>query len=156
MEIQEGRGYAKADATECLEDEFVLGVLGGWSAIAQNLRKVTRGEDAVNPPRRQRSNGRIDVKFKIHPTAAPIIIHIAQIINSLSEFFRAPKFSFFVLWLRLRVRSSVGEHYVDIVGVAGSIPAAPTIPPTLSHDRSTSVRWVDRTGVSVGCISPTP
>ena len=25
-------------------------------------------------------------------------------------------------------RSSVGEHYVDIVGVAGSIPAAPTIP----------------------------
>ena len=24
-------------------------------------------------------------------------------------------------------RSSAGEHYVDIVGVAGSIPAAPTI-----------------------------
>ena len=27
--------------------------------------------------------------------------------------------------------SSVGEHYVDIVGVAGSIPAAPTI--SLKH-----------------------
>jgi hypothetical protein len=27
----------------------------------------------------------------------------------------------------LGARSSVGEHYVDIVGVAGSIPAAPTI-----------------------------
>jgi large subunit ribosomal protein L36 len=26
-----------------------------------------------------------------------------------------------------RARSSAGEHYVDIVGVAGSIPAAPTI-----------------------------
>ena len=25
--------------------------------------------------------------------------------------------------------SSAGEHYVDIVGVAGSIPAAPTIEP---------------------------
>jgi hypothetical protein len=25
--------------------------------------------------------------------------------------------------------SSAGEHYVDIVGVAGSIPAAPTTPP---------------------------
>ena len=25
-----------------------------------------------------------------------------------------------------RARSSAGEHYVDIVGVAGSIPAAPT------------------------------
>jgi hypothetical protein len=27
----------------------------------------------------------------------------------------------------IRARSSAGEHYVDIVGVAGSIPAAPTI-----------------------------
>ena len=27
----------------------------------------------------------------------------------------------------VRARSSAGEHYVDIVGVAGSIPAAPTI-----------------------------
>jgi hypothetical protein len=26
-----------------------------------------------------------------------------------------------------RARSSAGEHYVDIVGVAGSIPAAPTM-----------------------------
>jgi hypothetical protein len=26
-----------------------------------------------------------------------------------------------------RTRSSAGEHYVDIVGVAGSIPAASTI-----------------------------
>ncbi len=26
-----------------------------------------------------------------------------------------------------RARSSAGEHYGDIVGVAGSIPAAPTI-----------------------------
>jgi hypothetical protein len=29
--------------------------------------------------------------------------------------------------LVVRARSSAGEHYVDIVGVAGSIPAAPTI-----------------------------
>jgi hypothetical protein len=29
---------------------------------------------------------------------------------------------------RVRARSSAGEHYVDIVGVAGSIPAAPTMP----------------------------
>ena len=28
----------------------------------------------------------------------------------------------------LRARSSAGEHYVDIVGVTGSIPVAPTIP----------------------------
>src|SRR5579862_2278475 len=27
-----------------------------------------------------------------------------------------------------RARSSAGEHYVDIVGVTGSIPVAPTIP----------------------------
>ena len=27
----------------------------------------------------------------------------------------------------VRARSSVGEHYVEIAGVAGSIPAAPTI-----------------------------
>ena len=27
-------------------------------------------------------------------------------------------------------RSSAGEHYVDIVGVTGSIPVAPTIPAT--------------------------
>jgi hypothetical protein len=26
-----------------------------------------------------------------------------------------------------RARSSAGEHYVDIVGVTGSIPVAPTI-----------------------------
>lgn len=31
-----------------------------------------------------------------------------------------------------RARSSVGEHYVDIVGVAGSIPAAPTISSQIS------------------------
>ena len=29
--------------------------------------------------------------------------------------------------LRSRARSSAGEHYVDIVGVTGSIPVAPTI-----------------------------
>src|SRR4051812_8358176 len=29
---------------------------------------------------------------------------------------------------RGRARSSAGEHYVDIVGVTGSIPVAPTIP----------------------------
>jgi hypothetical protein len=28
---------------------------------------------------------------------------------------------------RVRARSSAGEHYVDIVGVTGSIPVAPTI-----------------------------
>ena len=27
----------------------------------------------------------------------------------------------------IRARSSAGEHYVDIVGVTGSIPVAPTI-----------------------------
>jgi hypothetical protein len=27
----------------------------------------------------------------------------------------------------MRARSSAGEHYVDIVGVTGSIPVAPTI-----------------------------
>ncbi len=31
-----------------------------------------------------------------------------------------------ITWGRRRARSSAGEHYVDIVGVAGSIPAAPT------------------------------
>src|ERR1700730_14961883 len=30
-----------------------------------------------------------------------------------------------------RARSSAGEHYVDIVGVTGSIPVAPTIPVSL-------------------------
>ncbi len=29
----------------------------------------------------------------------------------------------------IRARSSAGEHYVDIVGVAGSIPAVPTTLP---------------------------
>ena len=28
---------------------------------------------------------------------------------------------------QVRARSSAGEHYVDIVGVTGSIPVAPTI-----------------------------
>ena len=30
-------------------------------------------------------------------------------------------------WPLVRARSSAGEHYVDIVGVTGSIPVAPTI-----------------------------
>ena len=30
-------------------------------------------------------------------------------------------------WLLVGARSSAGEHYVDIVGVTGSIPVAPTI-----------------------------
>src|SRR5262245_55473008 len=34
---------------------------------------------------------------------------------------------------RLWARSSAGEHYVDIVGVAGSIPAAPTIATLVSQ-----------------------
>ena len=33
---------------------------------------------------------------------------------------------FFRYVLLYRARSSAGEHYVDIVGVAGSIPAVPT------------------------------
>ena len=35
----------------------------------------------------------------------------------------------------VRARSSAGEHYVDIVGVAGSIPAAPTIHPLVFQRR---------------------
>ena len=36
-------------------------------------------------------------------------------------------------WGDGRARSSAGEHYVDIVGVTGSIPVAPTILPSLSQ-----------------------
>jgi hypothetical protein len=35
-----------------------------------------------------------------------------------------------------RARSSAGEHYVDIVGVTGSIPVAPTIFPTIKSLQS--------------------
>ena len=30
-------------------------------------------------------------------------------------------------YLRIQARSSVGEHYLDTVGVVGSIPTVPTI-----------------------------
>src|SRR6516165_987355 len=35
-----------------------------------------------------------------------------------------------------RARSSAGEHYVDIVGVTGSIPVAPTITPLRTKENS--------------------
>src|SRR5438874_3970014 len=51
-----------------------------------------------------------------------------------------------------RARSSAGEHYVDIVGVTGSIPVAPTILISrLAFElSSTSEIWVEELGA--GCL----
>ncbi len=53
-------------------------------------------------------------------------------------------------------RSSAGEHHVDIVGVAGSIPAASTTAPTHRIRRAKGGDWITRPVVNDPSPHPTP
>ena len=74
-------------------------------------------------------DGSITVPNKVQRSRRPLaFLCRLSLIDSRPRLPRSGIFSYTPAFPEIaRARSSAGEHYVDIVGVTGSIPVAPTI-----------------------------